>query len=96
MNNINPLQRALRSKQAAAAVEQPKNATVRGEVASRDQVSISTQAQDAMRLRAAVSAAPDIRADKVNTLREAIKQGTYHVSAKDIAAQMLGHQGDKE
>lgn len=95
MNNINRLQRALRSEQAAAAAEPRKSDVVRNDAVTKDQVSISSQAQDALRLRAAVSAAPDIRTDKVNALRAAIAQGTYHVPAKEIAVKMLKHLGDK-
>ncbi|HHT25865.1 MAG TPA: flagellar biosynthesis anti-sigma factor FlgM [Firmicutes bacterium] len=93
MNNINRL-RALRNEQAAGA-EERKKAVVRHDAATKDQVSISAQAQDALRLRAAISEAPDIRTDKVNALRAAIAQGTYRVPAEAIAEKMLRHTGDQ-
>ena len=39
--------------------------------------------------RAAVSTASDIRADKVERLKAAIEEGTYSVSARDIADKLV-------
>lgn len=53
------------------------------------QVELSSQAQALASARAAVDAAPDTRDDLVARLKSQIESGTYQVSSKDIADQML-------
>ena len=56
---------------------------------SRDTFTLSTFAEDFQIARKAVYAVPDIRADKVNTIKARMDAGTYSVSGKDIAAKIL-------
>jgi negative regulator of flagellin synthesis FlgM len=53
------------------------------------QVELSSQAQVLASAKAAVEAAPDTRDDLVAKLKAQIDGGTYQVSGKDIADQML-------
>jgi flagellar biosynthesis anti-sigma factor FlgM len=92
--NINRLHRVPGTEQGVQSPEPRKSGISRNE--TKDQVSISNQAQEALRLREIVTNAADIRADKVDALRSSIAQGTYDVPALDIAAKMLGISGDKE
>ena len=54
-----------------------------------DTVEISSAAKAFQVARTAVASAPDVRADKVAKLKEAIEKGTYSVSAKDIADKLV-------
>ena len=54
-----------------------------------DTVEISNAAKTFQVARAAVSTASDIRADKVERLKAAIEEGTYSVSARDIADKLV-------
>ncbi len=53
------------------------------------QVELSSQAQALASAKAAVDAAPDTRDDLVAKLKSQVDAGTYKVSGKDIAEQML-------
>jgi negative regulator of flagellin synthesis FlgM len=53
------------------------------------EVQLSSQAQALASAKAAVDAAPDTRDDLVANLKSQIDAGTYSVSGKDIAEQML-------
>ena len=52
-------------------------------------VEISDEARFRGLAREVAGSAPDIRQEKVNALKAAIKAGTYHVDAKDIADKMV-------
>ena len=54
-----------------------------------DTVEISSAAKTFQVARVAVSTASDIRADKVERLKAAIEEGTYSVSARDIADKLV-------
>lgn len=61
-----------------------------GEVASQDdQVSLSGTAKEIGRLQTAVSKLPDIRADRVEELKNAINSGTYNVKGDAVAGKLL-------
>jgi negative regulator of flagellin synthesis FlgM len=53
------------------------------------QVELSAQAQVLASAKAAVDATPDTRDDLVARLKSQVDAGTYHVSSKDIADQIL-------
>jgi len=55
----------------------------------RDTVSFSSIGKDIQVAKQAVSAAPDIREDKVASLKAAIKNGTYDVSGEAFADKLL-------
>lgn len=85
--------RSVHTEQSVQQAEWRKNESVRSE--AKDQVTISSQAQEALKLREVVSNSADIRAEKVREIKEAIAKGAYDVPAAAIAAKMLGITGDK-
>jgi negative regulator of flagellin synthesis FlgM len=58
---------------------------------NEDQVRISTRAKEFQRAYELVVQAPDIRADKVTPLEEAIKTGTYNVRGEQVANKIIAH-----
>ena len=55
----------------------------------RDSFSLSVQAEDYQLARRTISQLPDVRQDKVDTLRSEIETGQYSVSATMIADRIL-------
>lgn len=68
-------------------VSKPQATKKTGDV--RDTVSFSSIGKDIQVAKQAVSAAPDIREDKVAALKAAIKNGTYDVSGEAFAEKLL-------
>jgi negative regulator of flagellin synthesis FlgM len=56
----------------------------------KDEVILSTQAQEFGQIYQAIKAMPEVREDKVRELSERIAQGNYSVDAKEVAEKMLG------
>ena len=54
-----------------------------------DTVEISSAAKTFQAARTAVAASSDIRADKVARLKAAIEEGTYAVTAKNVADKLV-------
>jgi len=54
-----------------------------------DEVSLSAQAGDYQTARNAVANAPDIRESVVSRIQEMLNNGTYRVSAQDVAASIF-------
>ncbi|KRL99133.1 flagellar biosynthesis anti-sigma factor FlgM [Liquorilactobacillus satsumensis] len=61
--------------------------------ATAEQVTLSENAQ---KIRKAASAETGVDVEKVNQLKNAIKNGTYQVSAAEIADQMLGLNAEQK
>ncbi|GAQ94245.1 negative regulator of flagellin synthesis FlgM [Thermodesulfovibrio aggregans] len=59
------------------------------EVLTKDQVTVSEAAKNIARLMVEVSNIPDIRADKVEELKNAINSGTYEVRGSEIAGKII-------
>ena len=55
----------------------------------KDEMSLSNEAQVLSKALQGAKVAPDVREEKVNELKNAIKQGTYSVSAEDVAEKLL-------
>ena len=55
-----------------------------------DKVNLSTRGQEIQLALQRIKATPDIRQDRVEALRNAIKSGPYHVSGLEVAEKMLG------
>ncbi|KJS19046.1 MAG: hypothetical protein VR72_20080 [Clostridiaceae bacterium BRH_c20a] len=55
----------------------------------RDEMRVSSEAQIMSKILQTAKNAPEIREEKVNEIRNAIKQGTYNVSTEDVAEKML-------
>jgi negative regulator of flagellin synthesis FlgM len=54
-------------------------------------VSLSGTAKEIGRLQTAVSKLPDIRADRVEELQNAINSGTYNVKGDAVAGKLLNN-----
>lgn len=86
-------QRQVAQAQAAGAAEGGRRAA-RGDSAGKrmDQVSLSASAQSFARVMEAVQQQPDVRADRVASVRARIAGGTYGIDA-DLIAQRLTERG---
>ncbi len=67
----------------------PKKITRQGEQQSTDQYQISQSARDYQIAKNAISESPDVREEKVARLKEAIRSGSYNVSAQEVADAMV-------
>lgn len=54
-----------------------------------DKVSLSQQAEDYKKAFRAISLAPDVRHELVESLRDMITNGKYNISAQDVAAKIF-------
>lgn len=57
--------------------------------ASRDSVSLSSQAQSLARLEGAMKDSPDVDQSKVERIKQALAEGSYGVDSYSIADKML-------
>lgn len=55
----------------------------------KDEMSISNEAQVMGKIMQRIKETPDIREDKINELQQQIRQGTYSVSAENVAEKIL-------
>ncbi len=58
-------------------------------VHSRDEVDFSSQAKDFATIKRMIAAEEDVRMDKVKEIKEKIDNGTYDVTAKQVASKIL-------
>lgn len=58
-------------------------------LASRDEVALSDTAKDFQTVYKALANVPDVREDKVNTIKEQLESGTYNVKASEVVEKML-------
>ncbi len=56
---------------------------------SKDKIDISSSAKDVQLATATLKSLPDVRAEKIAALKEAIDSGTYNVPSIDIAEKMI-------
>lgn len=54
-----------------------------------EQIAISSKAKDIQKATEVVAAAPDIRTEKVERIKNEIAQGQYRVSSEDLAEKVL-------
>ncbi len=59
------------------------------EVLFKDQVTVSEKAKEIGRLQVEVSKLPEIRADRVEEIKNAINAGTYDVKGEAVAGKLL-------
>lgn len=53
--------------------------------ASRDEVTMSPQAQEVLALKAKLAEIPEVREERVERIKKDIESGTYQVSARVVA-----------
>ncbi|MCS7202866.1 MAG: flagellar biosynthesis anti-sigma factor FlgM [Thermodesulfovibrio sp.] len=59
------------------------------EIATKDQITLSETAKQLSKLMVEVSNLPDIRADKVEEIKNAINTGTYEIRGSDVAGKII-------
>lgn len=69
--------------------ENNKRTVVGSDDISSDRVNLSSKARDFHKIAEVIKHTPDIREEKVNELKEAIKKGTYKADSKKIAEKMI-------
>jgi len=78
----------LRNEQVRAESERQAN---NGAVSSpSERVDLSTTAKDIQQLKDALAQLPDVREEKIREVQKMLKDGTYNVSADQIAGKMVG------
>lgn len=75
--------RAVRPAQATNATQ------AAGRVGGTDQAQFSTRGVDLAKARAALSSVPEVREDRVASLRSQVQAGTYQVPAEALAAKLM-------
>ena len=65
-----------------------------GKVFENDRLQLSDQASKVGKLVDQIKELPDVRADKVNDLREQISSGDYNPSSEDIADAILKQESE--
>ena len=78
VNNINDKQKAENTSDKAET-----------NVAKTDTVNISDAAKEIQEVRKELDNVPDVRADKVEQLKNQIENGTYEIKSEEIAEKML-------
>ncbi|HBV84911.1 MAG TPA: flagellar biosynthesis anti-sigma factor FlgM [Lachnospiraceae bacterium] len=80
----NQIQQIYGTKKLSKAEEKKATGT-----SFQDQLQLSATAQDASTVKKAITAAPDVRQNLVNSLKERIDNGTYEVDVEDFAGKLL-------
>jgi negative regulator of flagellin synthesis FlgM len=57
--------------------------------AEKDKISLSGQSKEISELKAAIDELPDIRTDKVDSIKKAIDTGNYNIDSKKVAEKIL-------
>ena len=60
-----------------------------------DAVSISSFGKDYQIAKKALADIPDVRQDKIDSLKQRISEGTYNVSSEDLADKLLASYKEK-
>ena len=68
-----------------------KTETAAGETS--DKVNLSPAAKEVAQIRAAINGLPEVREDKVQSVKDSIDKGTYKVEPEKIAGKMLEELG---
>lgn len=61
-----------------------------GSAQQKDQVVLSSQAQEFAQTLQKIKNMPEVREDKVQEISERIHSGNYNISAQDVAEKMVG------
>ncbi len=80
--------------QQAYNTKKPDKARKAGNIGRTDGVMISHIGKEIQTAKQAVAAAPDVRAELVDPIKAAIKNGTYEVSGESFADKLLKAAGE--
>jgi negative regulator of flagellin synthesis FlgM len=83
INGVNNIDQVYKSKKTSKAYN------AQGVESSKDVVTLSNFAKDLSVAKKAVNQAPDVRMERVNSLKAQIEAGEYNISASQIAEKML-------
>lgn len=85
MSGMDTLEQTSRTKNVEkVSAEQQQASTVES-----DNVTISEKGKDVSEMTRTLKSMPEVRADKIADLKERIANGTYNVSARDVAAKIV-------
>ncbi len=92
-NNINSSGGANRSRSSAPVVapsaKAPSAPAAKAEPSSKDNVVLSSEAQNLVRLQTKISNLPDVNMDRVAAIKQAIAEGRFEINPERIAENML-------
>lgn len=92
-NNINSSGGASRSRSSAPVVapstKTPSAPVAKAEPSSKDNVVLSSEAQNLVRLQTKISNLPDVNMDRVAAIKQAIAEGRFEINPERIAENML-------
>lgn len=83
INGVNNIDQVYKTKKTNKAYN------AQGVESSKDVVTLSNFAKDLSVAKKAVNQAPDVRMERVNSLKAQIEAGEYNISASQIAEKML-------
>ena len=90
MNPVNEITaQMLREYQKSEGVKSGSEKLTGGNTALEEKVDLSAAAREIQSARDEIDKLPDVRDEKVQELRAQIEQGTYSVSAEDIAEKLV-------
>jgi negative regulator of flagellin synthesis FlgM len=92
-NYTNPLQsqRSENTQAVEKAQRQASEGVNKAATPQRDRLEISDRARTLSKARQALDETPDVRSEKVEGLKESIRQGNYQVPYNDLATKMVGN-----
>ncbi len=93
-NNISSSGGANRSRSSAPVVAAPSSKTqsapaTKTEPSNKDNVVLSSEAQNLVRLQTKISNLPDVNMDRVAAIKQAIAEGRFEINPERIAENML-------
>jgi negative regulator of flagellin synthesis FlgM len=66
-----------------------KNVYKENRLVKNDKISISEKALDLKMIKSKLNEIPDVREEKIKTIKEAVQNGTYHVPSRVLARKLL-------
>ena len=80
---------ALNQRSQVYGTNEKRKINYASRVSESDKLEISSFGKDLQTAKQAVAKASDIREDKVNDLKKQFANGTYHVTAEELADKLL-------
>ena len=84
IDSVNRVYEAYNAQIAASAKQKEK-------IVGKDEVDFSSEAKDFATIKKILSDVPEVREDKVQEIKERMANGTYNVTAKDVADKILSN-----